>query len=79
MTPNPHLERIIARENYAAMLRGLRPRELAVVALRLDDLPFDFTGEVLGLTRNTAYQRLKAARHLLTVLFPHIRSMVGDS
>jgi len=79
MTPNPHLERLIAKETYTEMLAALTPRQLAVVAIRLDDIPYDIAGEVLGLTRNTTYMRMRHARHRLQVLFPHIRSRVGDS
>ena len=76
MTPNAHLDHLIAKETYAEMLAALTPRQLAVVALRLDDIPFDITGEILGLTRNTTYMRMRHARHRLQVLFPHIRSRV---
>ncbi len=79
MRTNPHLDHLIAKESFAEMIRVLSPKELTVIALRLDDCPQDFTGEVLGLTRNTGYQRLKSARWRLQKLFPHIRSMVENS
>jgi DNA-directed RNA polymerase specialized sigma24 family protein len=79
MTPNPLLDNLIARENYAELLQELRPKELAVVALRLDGVPILAADEILGLGRNTANERLRRARHRLQVLFPHIRSRVSDS
>ena len=79
MTNNPHLAQLIAQETYTEMLDALTPRQLAVVALRLDEIPYDIAGEILGLTRNTTYMRMRHARHRLQVLFPHIRSRVGDS
>ena len=74
MTPNAHLDHLIAKETYAEMLAALTPRQLAVVALRLDEVPYNITGEILGLSRNTTYMRMRHARHRLRVLFPHIRS-----
>ena len=72
------LDRIIAIENYAEMMEELRPRELAVVALRLEGLTYAAAAEVLGITSGAAYARMARARHRLRVLFPHIKRVVGD-
>ncbi|MGD9406083.1 MAG: sigma factor-like helix-turn-helix DNA-binding protein [Anaerolineae bacterium] len=73
------LDRIIALENYAEMIEELRPRELAVVALRLEGLTYAAAAELLGITSGAAYARMARARRRLRVLFPHIQRVVGDS
>ena len=78
MTDNPVLDALIARENYREILAELRPVELSVVALRLDDLRYDEAAELLGLTRGCVYQRMRAARDRLRRRFPHLRIRLGD-
>ena len=73
------LDRIIALESCAEMMEELRPRELAVVALRLEGLTYAAAAEVLGISCGAAYQRMARARHRLRALFPHIKRVVGDS
>ena len=73
------LDRIIALENYAEMIEELRPRELAVVALRLEGLTYAAAAELLGISSGAAYARMARARRRLRVLFPHIKRVVGDS
>lgn len=73
------LDRMIAFENYVEMMEELRPRELAVVALRLEGLTYSAAAEVLGISSGAAHERVARARHRLRVLFPHITRVVGDS
>ena len=62
MITNPHLDAIIAKETYTELLTMLTPKQLGVVALRLDGLGFDATGEILGLSRSSVYQRMLGPR-----------------
>jgi DNA-directed RNA polymerase specialized sigma24 family protein len=79
MNENPVLDAIIARETYTELLAELRPRELSVVALRLDGLPFDVAAELIGISRQAVYQRLAPARNRLKSRFPHIQTLLeGD-
>ena len=78
MIQNAHLDALIAREQYAAMLDDLTPKELAVVALRLENLPFDFTAELLGLTRQGVYYRMRCARDRLQSRFPHVNTLLRE-
>jgi DNA-directed RNA polymerase specialized sigma24 family protein len=77
MYPNPQLDRIIARETFAEILSILTPRELAVVALRLEDrLDFKHAAELLGVSQQAARDRMKWARRRILKTYPHIRSLV---
>ena len=79
MRPNPILDAIIARETFGEMLAALTPRQLAVVALRLDGLSFLAVEDMLGLSRGCTYERMKGPRHRLPKLFPHLTTMLrGD-
>ena len=70
MLSNPHLDALIAKETYREMLAALTPKQLAVVALRLDGLSFLAAGEILGLSRSSVYQRMLTPRHRLPETFP---------
>ena len=72
MIPNPQLENLIAEERYAELLACLTPGQLAVVALRLEDLPYDQIAELLGLTRQGVYYRMQVARQRLAARCPHL-------
>ena len=77
MLPNAQLEKMIAREDYAELLACLTPGQLAVVALRLEDLRYTQVAKLLGLTRQGVYQRMKAARRRLAARCPQrLRSRV---
>jgi DNA-directed RNA polymerase specialized sigma24 family protein len=73
---NAPLARIIALETCAEMLAALKPHELAVVALRLDGIPFNTAGAILGLTKQATQWRMKTARQRLLQRFPHIETLV---
>jgi DNA-directed RNA polymerase specialized sigma24 family protein len=73
---NAPMARIIAKENYAEMLAALKPHELAVVALRLDGVPFRTAGAILGLSQQATFWRMKTARQRLLQHFPHIETLV---
>ena len=77
MNPNPVLDAIIARETFAEMLASLTPQQLAVVALRLDGLPFLIIDQYLGISRGCGYERIKSARQRLRERFPHIQTMLA--
>ena len=77
MISNPHLDAMIAKETYQEMLAALTPKQLAVVALRLDGLSFDATGELLGLSRGSVHQRMLGPRHRLPETFPHLQKRFG--
>ena len=79
MITNPHLDNLIAKETYAEMLDQLTPRQLAVIALRMDEISFEAAGEILGIPRGNVYQRMVVARRRIQDCFPHVRSLVGDS
>ena len=72
MIRNPHLEGLIAQESYAELLDSLTPGQLAVVALRLDDLRYDQVAELLGITRQGVYYRMRVARQRLETGCPHL-------
>jgi hypothetical protein len=76
MIQNKHLDALCATETYREILGELRPKELAVVALRLDDLQYDDTAVLLGLTRQGVYYRMTTARNRLLDRFPQLRSRV---
>ena len=76
MIHNPHLDALIAKETYIDMLAALTPKQLAVIALRLDNLGFDATGEILGLTRSCVYQRMLGPRRKIPELFPHVETLL---
>lgn len=77
MSPNPQLEKMIAQEDYAELLACLTPGQLAVVALRLEDLRYDQIADLLGLTRQGVYYRMSVARRRLAARCPHrLRSRV---
>lgn len=73
---NPTLDNLIARETCAEMIAALKPHELAVVALRLDGIPFNTAGAILGLSQQATHWRMKTARQRLLQRFPHIERMV---
>ena len=73
MITNDHLDSLIARETFAEMLAVLSPKQLAAVAFRLDGYPNKETGEILGITRNCVWERIKYARKNITTHFPHTR------
>ena len=76
MLHNEHLDAIIARETFAEILATLTPKQLAVVAMLLDGLPQQESGEILGLTRNCAYERLRFARGRIKTRFPHVTTLL---
>ncbi len=80
MIRNPHLDALIAKETFSEMLATLTAKQLAVIAFRLDNIPYDATGELLGLSRNCVYERLKTPRRNIPELFPHVKTLLeGDS
>ena len=76
MLTNPHLDNLIQKETFAEMLASLTPKQLAVVALRLDDLSYQDTERALGLTRGCVYGRLVTARTHIPELFPHVQTLL---
>ena len=80
MLQNPHLDNLIAKETFSEMLATLTPKQLAVVALRLDRIGYEHVGEILGITRSCAYQRMLAPRRRIPEHFPHVKTLLdGES
>ena len=80
MLQNAHLDAIIARETYAEILAALSPKQLAVIALRLDDISFLEAERYLGISKGCSYERMKTVRRNLPQRFPHLSTMLeGDS
>ena len=69
---SPQLERMIALEEYQALLAQLTPAQLVVVALKLDGLRQVEIAEMLGLRPSAVCMRLVAARHHLTERRPDL-------
>ena len=76
MIQNPHLDALVAKESFGEMLATLTPKQLAVIALRLDGLGYDATGEILGLTRSCVYQRMLGPRRKIPEQFPHVQTLL---
>jgi len=66
------LERLVGLERYGAMLEVLTPKQLVVVALRLEGLNGAEMGEELGISRKAVALRLQGARQRLVAEFPDL-------
>ena len=69
---NAALNTIIARDRYYRILTCLTPKQLSVVALRLDGLTQAEIARLLGLERSHIYSRLEGAKRRLEVKMPEL-------
>lgn len=67
-----NLDRLIALERFGELLAALQPKELAVVALRMDGLNLTEVGLLLGLTRAAVSQRLTLAQRRMVARYPEL-------
>jgi DNA-binding CsgD family transcriptional regulator len=70
---NPCLDRLISAEVLAQALALMRPRELAVAALRVDGLTDVQIGELLGIGPTAVNNRIVRARARILDALPELR------
>jgi DNA-directed RNA polymerase specialized sigma24 family protein len=70
---NPYLDRMVALETYADILRTLRPCHISLIALLLEGLNEADAGTLLGISRQAANNRLYKARKLILSEMPHLQ------
>jgi len=76
---NAPLARIISQETFAEILALLSPAQLSLVALRLDTgLSFAHVGELIGISQQTAFARMKPARDKILRAYPELASRVWE-
>jgi DNA-binding CsgD family transcriptional regulator len=71
---NEQLERLVHLEEYERLLRVFTPKQLVVVALRLDGLKLVEIAEILGVSRMQIWQRLMGARRRLLRAWPDLEA-----
>ena len=72
------LERLVGLERYGEMLGVLTPKQLVVVALRLEGMNGEEIGELLGISRKAVHVRLLGAEKRLVEEFPELAGEVAE-
>ena len=70
---HPALDRLVRHETLAHALSLMRPRELAVAALRADGLTDVQIAALLGITPKAVYARMMRARQRISADLPELR------
>jgi DNA-binding CsgD family transcriptional regulator len=70
---HPSLDRLVRQDTLAQALALMRPRELAVAALRADGLTDRQIARLLGITPKTVSARMTRARQRIAQDLPELR------
>lgn len=72
----PALERLIYQDDFATIIREARPRELVVIALRLDGLDNKQIAALLGISGTAVGLRMHSYRDRVCAKYPDLAYLI---